>query len=362
MNQLTTTNQTQDISSELFNSFITWLDRGPATTRSYIINLRQFAAWLQYKGITKPDRQDIIFYRQWLSSEHDAIQLDNETGWRYRTDENGQPLKVTCKPGTVAQYLRSVKQLFSWTAASGCYPNIAENIRAPQLAHGIHKKDALTPAEVRITEQNIKNRHSARIREATTEPKDTSGRIQRSTEQAKRIYAIYLLAVNAGLRTVELSRANIQDLIIRRRQAWLYIHGKGHTEPDQKKPIAPPVYDALQDYLNSRTDEPTGTSPLFVSTSNRSKGKRIAPTTISTMLKRELKAAGFNSDRITAHSLRHTTGTAVQNLTGNIYQTQKYMRHQNPATTEIYLHNDTEKQEAEIAKQLYDFYQTAKTN
>lgn len=72
-----------------------------------------------------------------------------------------------------------------------------------------------------------------------------------------------------------------------------------------------------------------------------------------------MQQAGFDSERITAHSLRHTAGTAVQELTGDIYTTQKYMRHSNPATTEIYLHNDTERQEATIAQQLYNLYHGA---
>ncbi len=32
------------------------------------------------------------------------------------------------------------------------------------------------------------------------------------------------------------------------------------------------------------------------------------------------------------------------------------MRHANPATTEIYLHNDTTKQETQAARQLYNYY------
>ncbi len=32
------------------------------------------------------------------------------------------------------------------------------------------------------------------------------------------------------------------------------------------------------------------------------------------------------------------------------------MRHSNPATTEIYLHNDTDRAEADIAQQLYRSY------
>ena len=69
-----------------------------------------------------------------------------------------------------------------------------------------------------------------------------------------------------------------------------------------------------------------------------------------------MQAAGYDSERITAHSLRHTAGTAVMELTGDLYLTQKYMRHSNPATTEIYLHNQTETREAEIAQRLYALY------
>ena len=194
------------------------------------------------------------------------------------------------------------------------------------------------------------------IAQAEAAAKDTAGRIQRSTEQGKRLYAMYLLSVNAGLRTIEISRANEKDLETKGGQTWLYIWGKGRTEPDQKKPIAPEVAAAIRDYLESRTDRPTTASPLFVSTGNRSGGKRIATTTISTMLKRAMQEAGFNSERLTAHSLRHTAGTAVQELTGDIYTTQKYMRHSNPATTEIYLHNDTEKNEIGIAQRLYNLF------
>ena len=69
-----------------------------------------------------------------------------------------------------------------------------------------------------------------------------------------------------------------------------------------------------------------------------------------------MQAAGYDSERITAHSLRHTAGTNVQEMTGNLYLTQQYMRHASHATTEIYLHVDTEQQEAEIAQQLYNKY------
>lgn len=345
-----------DLQTVLFDDFISFVDRGEKTTRTYITNLRQFAAWLQYMAISRPQRQDILSYRDYLAAEHDAIQLDPVKGWTYRTDGNGNRYTVICKPNTVKQYLQSVRQFFSWTAANGFYPNIAANIHAPKVRQDVHRKDALTASDVLTIEQSIAAGAKAKTTEAATAQKDTAGRISRATEQGKRLYAMYVLAVNAGLRTVEISRATVKDLEVKGGKAVLYVWGKGHAEADAKKPLAPEVYAAIRDYLDSRHDRPTANSPLFVSTGNRSGGRRIAETTISKMLKQAMQQAGFDSDRITAHTLRHTAGTNVQEITGNLYLTQKYMRHANPATTEIYLHNDTEKQETETAQQLYNLY------
>ena len=351
----------QQFNTGLFNDFVAWIDRSEKTTRSYLTNLRQFMAWLKYAAVVNPIRQDIISYRQWLTAEHEAIALDpgSVNGWTYRTDATGNPLKIVCKPNTVAQYLRSVCQFFRWTAANNLYPDIAANIHAPKVKNETHRKAYLNAKEVLTIEESIAERAQERQQAAQEAQKDTAGRMQRSTEQGKRLYAMYLLAVNAGLRTVEISRANIKDLETKGGQTWLYIWGKGRTEADQKKPIAPEVAAAVKDYLQSRTDHPTTASPLFVSTGNRSGGKRIAPTTISTMLKRAMQEAGFDSERLTAHSLRHSAAQAALQASGNnIYTAQKYLRHSSPATTEIYLHEDerTEKAERAIAQDVYNLY------
>ena len=339
----------------LFAAYIAFLDRSEKTAQSYTKDLQQFSAWLHYKGIEAPGRQDIILYRDYLQAEHEAIAFDPVTGWRYRTDRSGRPITLTCKANTVAQYLRTVQAFFSWTAQSGIYPNIAAGIHGPKIRHDTHRKEALTPADVLKIERSIEATAAAQSAAAREAGKDIAGRIQRSTAQGKRLKAMYLLAVNCGLRTVEISRANIKDVITKGGQAYIYIWGKGRSEPDTRKPLAPEVKAALDDYLQTREDT-TGSSPLFTSTGNRSGGQRIAPTTISTMLKRAMQAAGYDSERITAHSLRHTAGTNVMEITGDLFTTQKYMRQQDPKTTEIYLHNQTESREAEIAQQLYNLY------
>lgn len=345
----------QEITADLFNDFILWIDRAAKTERTYIINLRQFAAWMRYAGITQPNRADIIAFRDYLTTEHDAIQLDGNS-WKYRTDKSGNRIKQICKPNTVTQYLRSVKQFFKWTASEGYYPDIAANVHAPKLKHDHHRKEALKASEVQTIENSILQGAADKLNQAEQAAKDTANRIQRADEQSKRLYALYLLAVTAGLRTIELSRTNVQDFKTRDGQAYIYIWGKGHSEPDTRKPLAAEVATAIQDYLQSRTDSYSGNSPLFAATGNRYGGKRLTPTTISTMLKKAMQAAGFDSDTLTAHSLRHTAGTNTMQVTNDLYSTQKYMRHANPATTEIYIHTDQEQTEANIAQKLYNHF------
>ena len=84
----------------------------------------------------------------------------------------------------------------------------------------------------------------------------------------------------------------------------------------------------------------------------------MAPETISRELKRAMRAAGYDSERITAHSLRHSAGNAAQRITKDIYTTQKYMRHTDPKTTEIYIHDGESEQEraAQLAQDVYNLY------
>ena len=322
----------QEVTS-YFPDFVAWIDRPAKTTRTYLNNLRQFAAWMYDNGIKQPIRQDVINYRQFLQ----------DTGK---------------KPSTIKAYLQTVKAFFSWTAAAGIYPNIASNIHAPNVKQDIHKKEALKAADVAAIEESITEKAAERQQEAREAAKDSKGRQQRATEQGKRMQAIYLLAVSCGLRTVEISRLNVKDFTTKGGEAWIYVHGKGHTEADARKAVPQEAAEAVKDYLKSRKDKPTANSPLFVSTGNRSGGKRIAETTISTMIKKAMKEAGYDDERLTAHSLRHTAGTTAMQLTGNnIYETQKYMRHTSPKTTEIYLHtNDNEESERRIADSIYKFY------
>ena len=71
-----------------------------------------------------------------------------------------------------------------------------------------------------------------------------------------------------------------------------------------------------------------------------------------------MQQAGFDSERLTAHSLRHTAGDSVMEVTGNnLFDAQMYMRHVDPKTTERYLHRETEKTDTALAQKIYNLYQ-----
>ena len=294
---------------DLISSFEEFCSVRNTTLKGYAVGLRAFGNWTQAAGIMNPTRQDIRDYVRYL-------------------DGSG------LKPGTRQQYFRVVKQLYKWAATEGLCPDITAGIKGiwkQDRQH--HKKDALGREDVQAV----------------------AATIDRETEQGKRLFAMFLLCVVDGLRDVEISRANVGDIKTLGGKTYLYVWGKGHSEPDTPVLLPAEVGQAVAAYLKARTDNPTGKSPLFVSTSNRSKGQRIAPSTISKTLKDMLKAAGFDSDRITAHSLRHTSGTGVYKATRNLYLTQQHLRHANPETSEIYMHAE-ERENRDTEEKVYAYF------
>lgn len=279
-----------NFTGDLFSRFIDYTDRKETTVKGYVTCIRQFANWMTGNGITQPQRADIKAYRDHLKASDLAT-------------------------GTQAQYLRAVKHFFKWTAAEGLYPNVADNVHGAKVKNDSHKKDALP-------------------RKNAMPIADT---IDRNTEQGKRLYAMYLLGIELGLRLIEINRADVCDIKTVGGDPFLYVQPKGHDGKDSPKYLMPHIKEAIDDYLQSRSTPVTPKSPLFTSTSNRSKGQRIATTTISTMIKGLLVKSGFDSDRITPHSTRATAATAGFEAGLSVFEVQHLMGHCDPSTTEIYI-------------------------
>ena len=272
-----------------YHDYIAFLDATPRTAQTYTGNIRQFIKWTAQHGIKRPTRQDILTYR----------------------DE----LRERCKPSTVQSYITALRIFFAWTAQASIYPNIAERIKGARLDYG-HKKDYLNAAQIRDVLNNITG----------------------NTAKEKRDYSIIALMVTGGLRDIEVSRANIEDLKQLGGATVLYIQGKGKDDRSEYVKVVPEVELRIREYLRTRQHD-SGARPLFASLSNNGKGQRLSAKSISSIVKERLIAAGYNSDRLTAHSLRHSAVTL--SLMGGlpIDEVQQFARHKNISTTQIYAHN-----------------------
>ena len=273
---------------ELNARFIAYLDAKESTVETYSKAMRPFFSYLADNGITRPTRETVIAYR-------DSI-------------------RARLKPSTVQTYIITLRLFFAWTAQEGLYPNVAEHIKGAKLDRQ-HKKDALTGSQAKAVLQGI----------------------ERDTLAGKRDYAILALMTSCGLRTIEVARATIADMRNAGESAALYLRGKGRDERTEYVKLAEPVEAAIRDYLKAR-GKAEGKEALFTSTSNNNAGG-MTTRAISGIVKARMQAAGYDSDRLTAHSLRHTAGTLNLLHGGTIQETQQLLRHSNINTTMIYLHN-----------------------
>lgn len=286
--QVLNTAPAMNFNNDYFNRWTSYIDATPKTIETYTKAIRQFLIYLKVNDIKQPNRADIIAYKEYVASKY--------------------------KPTTAQNYLMAVKQFFKWTAQEGIYPNIADNVKAVKLDKG-HKKDYLTTAQV----------------------KNMLSTADCSTLKGLRDYAILALMVTTGLRTIEIVRANFEDMRTVADFTALYIQGKGHTEKTEFVKLTQPVENAIRLYLKFR-GKVKGTDPLFCSCSNRDKNQRMTTRSISRIAKTHLIQAGLNSDRLTAHSLRHTTATLNLLNGGSVEETQQLLRHTSINTTLIYSH------------------------
>ncbi|HFI0131807.1 TPA: tyrosine-type recombinase/integrase [Streptococcus suis] len=280
---------TTAITYDTFERFISYLDASPKTVETYTKALRQFFNYIGVHGIRKPQREDVLAFRDDLKASG-------------------------LKPTTVQNYITATRIFFKWTAQEGLYPNIAEHVKGAKLDKN-HKKDYLTSRQA----------------------KEVLAGVQTDSEEGLRNYAILSLMVTGGLRTIEVSRADIEDLRTVGESTVLYIQGKGREEKTEYIKISAPVEKAIRSYLKARENVEEG-QPLFTSTSNNSKGKRITTRTVSGVVKTALRNAGYDSTRLTAHSLRHTAITLALLAGREITEVQQFARHANLNTTMIYNH------------------------
>lgn len=278
-----------ELTDELYQAFAKYIDAKPKTVDTYTKALRQLGGYFAEHHIDKPTREDVIAFREDLKA----------TGH---------------KPTTIQNYITAARLFFSWLEQAGIYPNVAAHVKGAKLDRE-HKKNYLTSRQVKAVLADI----------------------DRTTLQGKRDYAMLVLMVTGGLRTVEVERADIGDMQTLGDNTVLYIQGKGRDEKTEYVKLDAHVEAAIRDYLKAR-GEAKPDAPLFTSTSNNNRGKRMTTRAISGIAKAHMVEAGYNSDKLTAHSLRHTAVTLSLLAGQPLEEVQQFARHANISTTMIYNH------------------------
>jgi len=270
---------------ELVDNFIEAQDVKQSSKLLYRRTLKQYFNWVESKSylLSEIARPQLLEYKEEL-------------------------LNSNLSSLTVGSYITSVRRFYEWTEANKYYPNVAKGIKSPKRKQQF-KKQPLLPAQA-------------------------TALLNYYQDKALRDYAIINLLLRTGLRTVEVIRASVEDIVFKGSQRVLLIKGKGRDEKDNFVLLTDKTYQPIAEYLTTRTA--TASAPLFTSTSNNSKGDRLTTRTISYIAKEGLKAIGLDERSFTAHSLRHTGATTILRATGDLEQTRLFCRHTNPATTLIY--------------------------
>ena len=276
---------------DLVEEFISSLDLSDNTVISYGGMLRRYAQYLEPNHIVKPNESDLVKYKKKIK-------------------------KDGCRSATTQKYVIILRKFYKWCERRDYYPNISGDLTGENIV-ATFKREPLKIQEVQKLLALAKKRKDKNI-------------------NCLRDYAIVSLIVKTGLRTIEVSRADVEDIVTLNGINYLFIQGKGHDDKDDQVKIPDSVYAIIQEYLEKRN---SNAKALFITSGPRCNNERIKPYTISISIKHLLRAIGLDDKRYTAHSLRHTCAT-IALLSGAKYEeVQMVLRHKSIETTTIYAHN-----------------------
>jgi integrase/recombinase XerC/integrase/recombinase XerD len=266
------------------SEFIQARDVALSTRYAYARNLHSFDVWCSEKKNVLT-RNDIIAYKNWLI-------------------ENGYTVRA------INNYLTTVKTFFKWLKEQDVYEDIARDIKKLRVKKGFNKDILSVDA----------------IKQLLTS-------IDRATKAGMRDYAIICMMIYTGLRCIEIIRLDTDDIHSKRGHMVAYIHGKGSFEKDSFVIIPPALATILRDFINDDN------MPLFTSLSSKNYGSRLTTRSISRIIKNRLRAINVNSNRLTAHSLRHTAITLSLIGGATLQEACVMARHADINTTLIYAQN-----------------------
>ncbi|MDD4874652.1 MAG: tyrosine-type recombinase/integrase [Dehalococcoidales bacterium] len=141
--------------------------------------------------------------------------------------------------------------------------------------------------------------------------------------------AIITMLLGMGLRLSELTELDVGNVNFE--DGTIKVTRKGNQE--RILPANDEVMITLNRYLKSR-ENATAQQPLFLSKRNQ----RIGNGSVWHLVKKYLKQAQIEKDKLSPHTLRHTFATTLLRQGENLLTIKELLSHRNLRTTERYLH------------------------
>lgn len=157
------------------------------------------------------------------------------------------------------------------------------------------------------------------------------------TVVGSRNLAVLLLLCRVGVRASEVMNLKLKD--IDWRIGEFTILGKGGRQ--SVMPLLNEVGEAISDYLANY--RPRNRSPYVFLTIRPPHRKFNNPSTVSTIVQRQLETAGIKTTAKGAHLLRYTAATNCLRNGGSLYEVSELLRHLSIDTTAIYAKVDIER-------------------
>lgn len=152
------------------------------------------------------------------------------------------------------------------------------------------------------------------------------------TEKNLRDVALLSLLAHLGLRRAEVASLDLEHVDVERGEMWVL--GKGRRKRERMTLPAQTIV-ALRPWLGARGDF----APLFYSVSNRTKGSRLAGSSIWAIVRKMGETCGVG---LWPHACRHSAITCALDSGADVRATRRFSRH---ANVEVLMRYDDNRQD-----------------
>ena len=301
------------------NDFLDYMttiqNKSPNTVKEYNYDLATFLKFLKiHFHLTKETEFNKIEYNDLDLNTISKVKLEDLHAFLAYLTNN-----YNSKPATRSRKISSLRVFFNYLCLKNYIEiNPTQNLETPKLGKRLPKYLSLEQSKKLLeVSDNEDNRNN------------------------ERDHAITTLFLNCGMRLSELVGINIKDINFD--ECQLNVIGKGNKERTiylNKACIkAITEYMAVRPKEGVKKDNKDSHKALFLSERRQRIGKR----TVQSIIYKELRLAGIDTDKYSVHKLRHTAATLMYQYGGvDIRALQELLGHESISTTEIYTHVSNE--------------------